>query len=471
MAENNHTHDEHDHEHDHDHAGEIGCCHHDHGHDDGGPLTSPGNIGGEHADTASKSLTEALRWSFGLLTVAMVVVIVLFLVSGFTVVKSQEIGVKKVFGAITETVGPGLAYTWPFPVGEIEVINIKPQTIRIDDFWLNETAQDMGKALRERMPAGEGLRPGWDGALFTGDRNLIHVKLDCYYTIDNVENFLKNIPRDSTYYTMDSVTHEIRIKEPLRSAICQAAVRSAARLTADSMQNNQGVFLEQVKIEAQKTLNDLNTGIKIDSVAIAPEGITWPLAARGAYEEAQNAKSQMESAINEAYTYARNTLSKAAGGNYKKLVGDPGKADAAAAGEDYNLIEQYNQARQDNDSVKAGEIVHRIDAVLADNNTGGQASKILSDATAESTRIKQSLIGRAREFDKIQAEYEKNPQLMLARLWAQARQDILSSPTAIKYYLNAGDGITNVKINHDPAMMNRIRQYLLEQESKDENKK
>ena len=102
-------------------------------------------------DPASRSLADALRVSFALLTFIMVVVALFYLGTGVATIEPHQAGIKKVFG---KRVGPvareGLAYTWPFPIGEIELVSIKEQKLSIDDFWLHETPEDKTKELSAR---------------------------------------------------------------------------------------------------------------------------------------------------------------------------------------------------------------------------------------------------------------------------------------------------------------------------------
>ena len=131
---------------------------------------------------ANRSLADALRLSFVLLSVGMVIVLIAFLASGFTLVRSSEIGVKLFFGRIVgegneRIVGEGLCWSWPEPIGRVEKIPTATQVIKIDDFWMYERPEEVDTPLAERTPQSPGLRPGFDGALLTGDRALVHVKL------------------------------------------------------------------------------------------------------------------------------------------------------------------------------------------------------------------------------------------------------------------------------------------------------
>ena len=178
-------------------------------------------------DPASRHLANALRVSFRLLTVIMIIMMGVYLFTGVKFIEPHQVGIKKFFGRIDGVVDQGLAYTWPYPVGDIDIISIKTQELAIEDFWLHETPRDKTKPLSERSAPRGGLRPGWDGALLTGDRNLLHVKLNCLYVITDPEAFKRNIPEGQ-----DAVKPQ---DEVIRSAICQAAIHAAAQTTADSL--------------------------------------------------------------------------------------------------------------------------------------------------------------------------------------------------------------------------------------------
>ena len=137
-------------------------------------------ISDEEMAAARRSLAGALRLCFVLLTACMLLVVVLFAFSGCWEVKTGEVGVELVFGGIRgqgddRIVQPGLAWTWPEPIGRIEKVSLKYRELEVKDFWMYETPQDALTPLSKRQPASQGLRPGWDGALLTGDRALLHV--------------------------------------------------------------------------------------------------------------------------------------------------------------------------------------------------------------------------------------------------------------------------------------------------------
>ncbi|MFW6062081.1 MAG: hypothetical protein ACOC93_04660, partial [Planctomycetota bacterium] len=165
------------------------CCndHHDH---------EPDLDAQQSQDPAGQSLANALRVSFRLLSVIMVLVVLAFFGTGVENVEEGQVGLKKVFGRVTGEVSPGLRLNWPFPIGEIELISTKQKTLAIDEFWMHETpemASVTSLSEKARKVREDGLRPGWDGALLTGDRNLYHVKLACSYQVGNARDYATNV--------------------------------------------------------------------------------------------------------------------------------------------------------------------------------------------------------------------------------------------------------------------------------------
>ena len=224
----------------------------DHEKDDrGARLAVAGNGDGEgEMDAASQSLADALRWSFRLLSAIMLFVLVGFVLSGFRTIQPQQMGVKKVFGRVT---GPpadqGLAFTWPFPIGQIEIVDVSEQALEIDDFWMHETPADKTKSMEERTAMSEGLRPGWDGALFTGDNNLLHVKLTCRYKVQDVLGYLGGV-REA------DLSRQTTLRELIRSLVCKAAIQVASSKTADSIRSSdKEQYTRRVEAETQRQLN------------------------------------------------------------------------------------------------------------------------------------------------------------------------------------------------------------------------
>jgi regulator of protease activity HflC (stomatin/prohibitin superfamily) len=425
-------------------------CSHSHPDPDREPI-----LADEH-DPAMKSLADAMRVSFRVLSAIMVLFLVLFLATGLQSISSQEVGLVKVFGKVTRTADAGFVYNWPFPIGEIQPISTAVQTLDVDNFWLQE-AKGEQTPLAKRGRKNDGLRPGFDGALLTGDRNLIHVRLQCKYQIKNARA---------------AATRIEDLSELVRESINKAAIHAASQRTFDAILTNHLEFLAAVQDRTQMELNQLLGGetgemvVKINEVLLQQgESITWPLAAYTAYEEAQTARAERQNKIDTAIGEARNLAGVIGERSFTELVGQPWNASAREEermrrafeqNESYNLIGQWNHARETGQDEKARMLGEKIDIVLTRATAGGEASKVIANAQAEKTRTIEQAKERARRFRDLLPKYRESPEVLLETMWYEVVDEILSAPMVTKWYLSPGRGWTVVKISQDPEIQKEL---------------
>ena len=205
--EHQHTHVHGDgHHHDHDHA-------HGHGHAD--ELTEA------PLDPASQSLSDALRASFWLLKLVMIVILGCFAFSGMFIVDANEVAIVSHFGSPSKMpLRPGFHPAWPYPIDEVIRVTTSTRTLKVNDFWLVIRNEDNAKPLDQLVPRGAGLDPAVDGALLTADRAIMHASFRVEYRVPESEavNYVTNVRDDEAL---------------LRAVIKEAAVAEAARTTAD----------------------------------------------------------------------------------------------------------------------------------------------------------------------------------------------------------------------------------------------
>src|SRR5262245_41854530 len=137
--------------------------HHEHHHD--APIT-PAEM-----DPAQRSLADALRVCFMLLKFVMLVLVVLYLFSGFFNVKANEKAVRLTLGNLwkEEPLGQGGPYwTLPFPIGEAVKIPTSDVTLELtSSFWYDMNGTMTQAPIRP-------LNPEKDGSNVTGDANIVH---------------------------------------------------------------------------------------------------------------------------------------------------------------------------------------------------------------------------------------------------------------------------------------------------------
>jgi len=435
--------------------------------------------GGEETAAATRSLTEALRVSFHLLAVVMVGTILFWLiVTGMSCVEPTQRAVRMVFGAIQgrgaeRVFGEGLVWSWPEPFGRVLRVSVAQQTLELNDFWMYERPEEKAVRLSERRPSARGLRPGWDGALLTGDRNLVHARIVCKYRTgvrgespdpDAVIDYLSHI-RD---------THDEKLtatREMVRSAVCAAAIRVAAGRTLESIYpSGQESFAKAVRKYAQRRLDELNSGIHIDRIEVP--SLTVPLAAIPAFNAESKARQDMRAQHEEARIAATKVLYGAAGDSWQLLAGQlerpeelettasqrataleasrsrwvdvfrrwvkaqGAQKDALAAEiRRFGLLNLYAEAREMGNERLAGQVLAEIGRVITSSRTGGTAARIINRARTYSERVRNNAQARAERFQKLLKEYRAAPDLFIKRLWTEVQREILTNPLTSKVLL------------------------------------
>ena len=179
-------------------------------------------------DPANQSLGEALRLSYRVLQGAIVVLVAVFLLSGFQQVQEGQTGVKAVFGRIqgepgAEAVSPGLQPFWPYPVGEIVRIPQKDAVQLNREFWprFKDGVGTLEQATAAAL-ADDPIRPGEDGSLITADGDLVHVRISAEFTVEDVVRTLGEFP-------------PVALREVVRRSLQRGMVQTAAEFTLQEL--------------------------------------------------------------------------------------------------------------------------------------------------------------------------------------------------------------------------------------------
>lgn len=152
-------------------------------------------------DAANASLAGALSVSFAVLRIVMVLLIVVFLFSGFFTVAPDEVAVRTRFGKIIsgpegEVLSPegGPYFRWPAPVGQVYRIPTVTIPLAIDKAFVFRAAINSGQALNE-ISQGERLQPEYDGSLLTADKSIVHARYQVQYKIlpEDAAQFVRNV--------------------------------------------------------------------------------------------------------------------------------------------------------------------------------------------------------------------------------------------------------------------------------------
>ncbi len=227
---------------------------------------------------------------------SIIVIIVLgFLVwgvSGFYRVQTDEQGVVMIFGRHVDNVGPGLHYNLPAPVGAV----YKPKVTIENQIEIGYRSEQRGRFTSPRDVSEESL-------MLTGDENTVDIDFTVIWDVKDAAAFLFNIrdPGNTVRVAAESVMREVIGQTPIQVAMTEGRD-----------------IIEQRSLEIlQRLLDQYQAGIRIKRVQLAK--VDPPVEVVDAFHDVQRAKADRERLRNEAEAY-RNSIIPTARGEAERLV-------------------------------------------------------------------------------------------------------------------------------------------------------
>lgn len=421
----------------------------------------------DELDDAGKSLSEAMRISFIILKVIMIVLVIAFLASGFKTVGPDEQALVLRFGKIQgmgedRLLGPGPHWILPYPIDEIVKIPVERTiSLPIDSFWYHETASEKlsGQTrIRETDP----LKPLEDGYCLTrgeqetnpvliseiqgdgtglaqgnninrqlisgtegSDYNIVHTRWQLTYQIDNPERFFRNIQiraleAGENYY---NVIRE-ELTPFLTSLFEDAVVATMVNYTIDEAISSRDRIPRDVEEFLQDKLDAIESGIQVVSVQLTNS--VYPPQVKAAFEASTLASQQRDKVRYQAQEEANRILSQAAG---------------PIAGKLYAALHDDTVGEEEKEYLWT--------------QIAGTAQKKLSEARVYATRVEKNAEANANNLKKLLPEYRQRPELVIQRLYLDAIEQILSNASEkfiVQSSSGAKEGETRVLINKDPLL-------------------
>ena len=241
-------------------------------------------------DAGSRALAEALRSSFAIVKFVMGVLVVVFFVSGLFQVGTQEKAVILRFGKPVEyaqgpLLGPGLHWSYPYPIDEVVKIPITEiQKVTSNIGWYALTPEE---ELMGRVPqAGPSLAPGRDGYVITADQNILHSRATLFYRVD-----------DPIRYVFDLVSASNTVQNALNNAL----LYTAAHFNVDDvLYGDVAGFQEAVQQRVTTLVEQERLGISIDHCYVKSDP---PRQLQEVFDLVTKARQSQSQLINAAHTY------------------------------------------------------------------------------------------------------------------------------------------------------------------------
>ena len=261
--------------------------HHEHEHEPSTPVVT-------EDDSGSQALSEALRSSFAIVKIIMVVLVIVFLGSGiFTVPPNQKAVVLR-FGKPAsvgkeQLLGPGLHWSWPYPIDEKVFIPISEiQNVASSVGWYFVNADGT-----ESQP-GPSLNPAVDGYALTGDGNIIHARVSLDYRIIDPISYILNFAS---------------AKEVVTNMLDNAVLNASAEFTVDNaVRLERDAFKDKIVQLFNRTIELQQLGIVVVSAKL--ESIP-PRQVNDAFNQVTAAEQESSTTNNGARSAATTLLSAA----------------------------------------------------------------------------------------------------------------------------------------------------------------
>jgi regulator of protease activity HflC (stomatin/prohibitin superfamily) len=387
----------------------------------------------QELDAGSKSLSEALRLSFIILKVIMIVLVLIFVFSGFRNVASDEQAIVLFFGKIQgvgedRILGQGLHWAPPYPIAEVVKINVgKKVNLAVNSFWY---------AGIERVPPN--LDPRFEGYCIvrgqqetqgvTGargdDYSIVHSKWNLTYKIDDPERFFRNI-YVKTVKPGESEAEIIAesIKPLLKNLVEDSVVTAMVNYSIGEIISSQDRIPSHVERLVQGKLDEIESGIRVVSMQMER---AWPRQVDLSFQSSIMASQAKQKAKTEAQSFARDTLIETAG-----VVA-------------YDLLE-----------VLEGKEITKEQEQQLWANLAGQAKAKITEAQAYKINVVENAQANAKYLQQILPEYRKRKTLVLQDIYRNALEEVLNNvDEKIIVQPTSGQGRKEFRIviNPDPAL-------------------
>jgi modulator of FtsH protease HflK len=284
-------------------------------------LISPPVAAATPADTPAPQRGRRYRRVFGYLLAG-------WLLSGIYIVQTDQQGLVTQWGKVVEPrVFPGIHYALPWPIDKVYKLKVRE--------------------LRRTVVGGEipdavlGRTQGSNSTFFSGDQNLLNIRVVAQYSVSNPKDFL---------FAAQNADRIVSL------AVESELVRRVAHTAVDDILTTQKLAIQgDVLRAAQKIIDSYRSGALLSSINI--ESVSPPPETAEAFRSVAGARSDAFRIVNEADGYANDLLPRARGeadqlldqaqsysdGKIKRAEGDSARFAAVAA--EYSKNPQVTSTR------------------------------------------------------------------------------------------------------------------------------
>ncbi len=272
--------------------------------------------------------------------VLLALILVVWLASGLYIVDESQRGVVLSFGKYSKTTGAGLQWRLPYPLQSHEIVNV--QQVR---------------TIEVGYRAGTRAKDPHESIMLTDDENIVDIQFAVQYVLSDPEDFL----------------FDVRRPEETVKQVAETAFREVVGHSSMDYVLYEG--REQIALQAQKLMQDIldryKAGVAVSSVTM--QNAQPPDEVQAAFNDAVQAKQDLERQKNEGQAYYNDVVPKAR----------------------------------------------------------GSASRLFEEASGYRQRVIANAEGEASRFRQILTEYQKAPQVTRERMYLDTVQQVMSSTSKV----------------------------------------
>ena len=273
--------------------------------------------GGSNGGDGSSRPPMNLKVFGGGIGALVVLVLVVWLASGFYIVDASQRGIVLTFGRYSQTTEPGLRWRLPYPIQAHEIVRLSD--VRVVE--VGYRGSDKNRVLKEAL-------------MLTDDENIINIQFAVQWFLKDPQEYLFNNrnPDDTVLQAAETAMREVVGKSKMDFALYEGREQVAA---------------QAAKI-MQEILDRYGTGILVSKLTL--QNVQPPEQVQAAFDDAVKAGQDRDRQVNEGQAYANDVIPRARG-TASRLIeeanGYKGRVIANAEGEASRfrqILAEYNKA-------------------------------------------------------------------------------------------------------------------------------
>lgn len=299
-----------------------------------------------------------------------VLVLVVWLASGFYIVDASQRGVVLTFGRFSQTTEPGLRWRMPYPIQAHEIVRLSD--VRVVE--VGYRGSDKNRVLKEAL-------------MLTDDENIINIQFAVQWFLKDPQEYLFNNrnPDDSVLQAAETAMREVIGKSKMDFALYEGR--------------------EQVAAQAGKIMQDIldryGTGIIVSKLTL--QNVQPPEQVQAAFDDAVKAGQDRDRQINEGQAYANDVIPRARGTAARLLEESNGyksRVVANAEGEasrfkqilvEYNKAPEVTRQRMYLDTVQ--QVLANTSKILLDTKGSGNLLYLPLDKLMQAAAVPAAATG------------------------------------------------------------------------------